>query len=424
MTDTDRRRFLGLGLAATGTSLAFGAGFWRSAFADQVQVGDGPYGSIAGRTPDANGIILPEGFTSRVVATAGETVPGPTGYVWHTDPDGGAVFPTGDGGWVYVSNQEERGNPIGGGAGSLVFGADGNVIDGRRILSGTYTNCAGGPTPWGTWLSCEEHLAGQVWECDPLGRTPAVARPALGRFFHEAVHVDDGVEPQRLYLTEDSSPEGRFYRFTPDRRNDLSSGTLEAAAASNEDGTGTITWIEVEPLLAAPQAKLLGAHTYDGAEGIWIDSGLVYFTTKGDDTVWVHDPATSQMDILYRAADHEEPPLTGVDNIVFNTAGELFVAEDGGNMELVLITPDHVITPFLRIVGQDGSEIAGPAFDPSGTRLYLSSMRGASGRPSSDGITYEISGPFNRARPSRPPGRRPLRPPLQVPPAGRGGGRP
>lgn len=416
MMDMDRRRFLGLGLAATGTSFAFGPGFWRTAFADQVEPGDGPYGSIAGRGADANGIVLPEGFTSRIVATAGHPVPGPTGYVWHTDPDGGAVFPTGDGGWVYVSNQEERLNPIGGGAGSLLFDRDGNVVDGRRILSGTYTNCAGGPTPWGTWLSCEEHLNGRVWECDPLGEKEAVARPALGSFFHEAVHVDDGVDPQRLYLTEDSSPEGRFYRFTPRWRDNLAEGTLEAAAASNGDGTGTITWVEVEPAIAAPQAKLLGAHTYDGAEGIWIDSGLVYFTTKGDDTVWVYDPATSQMEILYRAGDHlPDPPLTGVDNIVFNSAGELFVAEDGGNMELVLITPDRVITPFLRIVGQDGSEIAGPAFDPSGTRLYLSSMRGTSGSFSSDGITYEINGPFNTASPGRSGAHRPVRPPLRVP---------
>ena len=393
MTAIDRRKFLTMGLAATGTSLAFGPGFWRRAYADQVTPGPGPYGSIAGRTPDANGIILPEGFTSRVVARAGETMPGPSGYAWHTDPDGGAVFPTPDGGWIYVSNQEERFDLTGGGAGAVRFDADGNVVDAYRILDGTYTNCAGGPTPWGTWLSCEEHPLGQVWECDPSGVQPAVARPAMGSFMHEAAFVDE--EHGCVYLTEDSSPEGRFYRFTPTAYPDLSAGVLEAAAAENDDGTGAITWIEVNPLLAAPQGRLLGATVYNGAEGIWIDSGLVYFTTKGDNTVWIFDPQTSQMEILYRAADHADPVLTGVDNIIFNSAGELFVAEDGGNMELVLITPEREITPFLRIVGQDGSEIAGPAFDPSGSRLYFSSMRGTSGDFSADGITYEVTGPFN-----------------------------
>jgi uncharacterized protein len=402
MGHLDRRRFLGMGLAATGAVATFGPGFWRRAYAAPAVPGDGPYGSIEGREPDENGIILPEGFSSRVIARAGEVLPGAAGYAWHADPDGGAVFPTGDGGWIYVSNQEERFDLTGGGVGAIRFDADGTVVDAYRILDGTYTNCAGGPTPWGTWLSCEEHAAGLVWECDPFGEDEAVPRPAMGAFFHEAAFVDDRPEERCVYLTEDANVDGRFYRFTPTRYPDLSEGVLEAAVASNEDGTGAIIWVEVNPALAAMEAAARGAHSYLGAEGVWIDSGLVYFTTKVDDTVWVYDPKAATMDIVYRAADWPEgadaAPLTGVDNIVFNDAGELFVAEDGGNMELVLITPERVTTPFLRVVGQDGSELAGPAFDPSGTRLYLSSMRGTSGQFSSDGITYEISGPFNTER--------------------------
>lgn len=403
MGQLDRRRFLALGLAATGTAASFGPGFWHRAYAADAVPGDGPYGSIAGRSPDANGIILPEGFTSRVVARAGEILPGGEGYAWHTDPDGGAVFPTGDdGGWIYVSNQEERFAVGGGGVGAVRFAADGTIVDAYRILDGTYTNCAGGPTPWGTWLSCEEHPTGLVWECDPFGVDEAVARPAMGAFFHEAAFVDDRSDQRCVYLTEDANSDGRFYRFTPTTYPDLSAGMLEAAVASEADGTGAISWVEVDPVLTAPDAAAKGAHSYVGAEGIWIDTGLVYFTTKGDNTVWVYDPISSTMDIVYRAADFpggaEAAPLTGVDNIVFNDAGELYVAEDGGDMELVLITPDRVVAPFLRIIGQDGSEIAGPAFDPSGTRLYFSSMRGTSGEFSADGITYEITGPFNTTR--------------------------
>lgn len=403
MGQLDRRRFLGLGLTATGATAAFGPAFWHRAYAAPAKPGDGPYGSIEGREPDANGIILPEGFTSRVVARAGEVLPGAAGYAWHFDPDGGAVFPTGDdGGWIYVSNQEERFDLTGGGVGALRFDAEGEVVDAYRILDGTYTNCAGGPTPWGTWLSCEESVNGLVWECDPFGVDEAVSRPAMGAFFHEAAFVDDRPEERRVYLTEDANNDGRLYRFTPTAYPDLSEGVLEAAAADGEDGTGAVTWIEVDPALAAPQALASGATSYVGAEGIWIDTGLVYFTTKGDNTVWVYDPTAMTMDIVYRAADFpggaDAAPLTGVDNIVFNDAGELFVAEDGGNMELVLITPDRTTTPFLRITGQDGSEIAGPAFDPSGSRLYLSSSRGTSGEFSADGITYEIRGPFNTVR--------------------------
>ncbi len=90
----------------------------------------------------------------------------------------------------------------------------------------------------------------------------------------------------------------------------------------------------------------------------------------------------------------EGAALSGVDNITGNISGDLFVvAEDGGNMEICLITPQAVVAPFLRVEGQGGSEITGPAFSPDGKRWYFSSRRGVGGR-ASDGITYEVSGPF------------------------------
>src|SRR6476659_4859469 len=65
--------------------------------------GPGPYGAL--QAADANGVALPPGFTSRVVATTGQTIPG-TGYAWHTAPDGGSTFARPCGGWIYVSNSE------------------------------------------------------------------------------------------------------------------------------------------------------------------------------------------------------------------------------------------------------------------------------------------------------------------------------
>ena len=78
-----------------------------------------------------------------------------------------------------VSNSEV---PAAGGASALRFGPAGAIQDAYRILSGTTLNCAGGPTPWGTWLSGEEFANGQIWECDPFAASQGIARPALGTF--------------------------------------------------------------------------------------------------------------------------------------------------------------------------------------------------------------------------------------------------
>ena len=76
-------------------------------------------------------------------------------------------------------------------------------------------------------------------------------------------------------------------------------------------------------------------------------------------------------------------------------AGDVLVAEDGGNMEIVAISADGVVAPLLQVTGQDGSEITGPVFAPTLDRLYFSSQRGTSGFITGvDGVTYEVSGPF------------------------------
>jgi hypothetical protein len=343
---------------------------------------------------------VPAGFTARKLATTGVSVRrsdgSDTGHVWHDDPDGGGCFPVlggpNLGGWVYVSNSEAT--P--GGVGALVFDAAGNLVDAYPILDGTINNCAGGvmpfPAGW-TWVSCEETEGGLAYECNPYAAGDGTARPAMGRFYREAVAADT-VE-HRIYQTEDRT-DGAFYRFTPSTWGDLGSGVLEVMT---DLGGGAVGWAVVPDPGGSPtrtRYQNVGAtiKRFNGGEGVWYTDGNVYFTTKGDNRVWRYTPASTTLTVVYDDTDPFPSPrhLTGADNLVATTTNRVFVAEDGGNMEIVGVDVATGATyPIIRYE-ITGSEITGPAFSPDGTRLYFSSQ----GNP---GETFEVSGPWNQAKP-------------------------
>lgn len=389
---TRRHVISAAGQAWCGTALAaaVGGGLW-------MRTSDANVGLIGPlQPPDGNGIRLPQGFTSRIIAVSLLPV---AGYTWHEFPDGGATFAQPDGGWIYVSNSESAA-ALSGGASAIRFSADGQITSAYRILSGTRLNCAGGPTPWGTWLSCEEIAFGFVHECDPTGATSARKLRAMGAFKHEAAAVDPIY--RHVYMTEDES-DGRLYRFTPQNYPDLGQGRLEVASV---DGTsGFVSWRAVpfpdptsNPLtLLFPTRKQVSSSTpFNGGEGIWYHDGTVYFSTKGDNRVWALNTHTQILRIIYDFASSATPVLRGVDNLTVSPSGQLLVAEDGGDMQLVVLDANGNAAPLLQVDRQSKSEITGPALDPAGTRLYFSSQRGPFNDGQSLGVTYEVTGPFSQ----------------------------
>ncbi|MEY1661694.1 alkaline phosphatase PhoX [Isoalcanivorax beigongshangi] len=393
-----------------------------------------------------DGIWIPEGFSVRCVArhlanpVSGRIDPsgGLLGYSWHRAPDGGAVFGAEDGGWVYVSNSETNRS---GGVGALRFAADGSLIDAYPVLLNTRRNCAGGPTPWGTWLSCEELSDGLVYECDPFG-TPAqaVVHPALGCFRHEAAAVDE--QTRTVYLTEDHG-DGRFYRFRSFGRVsgingrsalDLSQGVLEVleidgfAHGGYDDNLASarvLRKVRWQPVLQPqhPQGEVRDQYRastgqgapgtrFNGGEGLWIQHfpdgqqpllpdgqrplrAVVFFACKGDNRVYALDIDNDQIEVVF---DNEhligtgQAPFKDVDNLVVSPAGDVIVAEDGDAMRLMVMVPNGVPRILLQI-DHGGSELTGPAFTPDGSRLYFSSQRGPSAMLVNRGATYELTLP-------------------------------
>jgi secreted PhoX family phosphatase len=447
-TSLGRRNFL------RGTALAAGAAAFgsfealaaRTAGAAPVLKGTSvDYGPLFAARDQATGLELlrlPRGFEYMSFSWTGDELgdgtPTPSLH------DGQAAFRQGD--LVAVGRNHEQGGFTGkftdpaydpmadGGTTTLIFDPRrGRLVDSWASISGTIRNCAGGLTPWQSWLTCEETTVtnpvsgvkhGYIFDVPVDGRATGVALTAMGRFSHEAVAVDP--DTGWVYETEDSNPSG-LYRFKPNRFGDLEAGgTLEMLVINGNgsydtrrDGTGThydtTSWVTIDtpdPNPGQPstvqQGIAQGGAVFNRLEGIWHGNGNLYIvSTSGGPTgqgqIFEYRISDGAMRVLF--ASPSADVLNNPDNITVSPRGGLMVCEDGSGTEFLHgLTPDGQIFQFAannvvvppggipgkpRIAPGDyrGSEFAGATFEPrNGNWLFVNIQ--------TPGITFAITGPW------------------------------
>ena len=319
----------------------------------------------------------------------------------------------------------------GGGTTTLIINPKTRQIEKSFVsLSGTINNCGGGPTPWGSWISCEESTIGKELRTNLSGTTiggfpkphgycfevhasantnlPPVPLKAMGRFEHEAIAVDrkTGI----VYLTEDYNPCG-FYRFLPNRNKRLAEGgTLQMLKVVGSDQYDTrkgqkqnvvlqATWVtiddpdpkitDIDTQAVSRQGRAKGGAMFARLEGCCTDEqGRVYFTaTSGGDSgggqIWRYEHVTrdeGKLTLLFESPNRDI--LDMPDNVCHMPKSHLlFICEDsdyvgaGGTPEnfLRILTPDGRIADMVKNIApkNERGEFAGVTFSPDGKTLFF-----------------------------------------------------
>ena len=436
-----RRTFLGLGgMSAAALLLSSGRA--------SAEVGYGPL-------VDDPVLELPQDFQYRIISPEGSKLSAGGGTV-PGDPDGMAAFPgPRRGTTLLVRNHEQNStddNPVPqknpydpagpGGTTGVIVDSDRRDIKDFVTSSGTINNCAGGATPWGTWITCEEDRTttptqhGYAFEVDPkdpegdLSKTPI---SDMGFFSHEAVDIDprtgiaylteddfrgEIVDPNAEVVADDTPPGTRvsfLYRYIPKDKSQrpgalqkggklqvltLEQGNFNADLATQGQTFGVV-WRNVNPREPHESAENLGATRFNRLEGAYFAGGVFWF----DDTIGGearlgqifrlfpsggYGETGDTLELFYEGTDSNN--IESPDNIVVTPWGDLWFAEDetiedGDKINrLVGVTPEGQTYVFARNATSD-SEFAGPTFAPDGQTFFVNMQ--------TDGLTFAIWGPFS-----------------------------
>ncbi len=392
---------------------------------------------------------LPSGFEYRVISKSGQSMS--DGLLVPGRPDGMGAFLNEQGQCVLVRNHENspgssENSPFGekdellgdidmsllydagrgkapalGGTTTIVFDEEkGEVIKEYLSLAGTTRNCAGGVTPWNSWLTCEESVSradedvvekdhGYVFDVPAFNEGLAEPKPiiGMGRFNHEAVAIDP--ETHIVYQTEDRH-DGLIYRFIPADKTDLhQGGTLEVLAVKGNKSLDTRNWDKRtvnlnEPLevvwlpiddVQSPEDDLRfrgyhkGAARFARGEGMWMGDKEVYFAcTNGGPNkfgqIFKYDIQNNTLELF--AESEDKTVLNMCDNLTVAPSGMLFVCEDNSDLNRIHYINMKGEVKVFAINRSSDSELAGAVFSPSGKTLFVNIQV--------NGDTVAITGPW------------------------------
>lgn len=355
-----------------------------------------------------------------------------------------------DAGLIY--DRTVSGRPFAGGTTTLLVNTRTQRVERSHLsLAGTAVNCAGGPTPWGSWLSCEEtqlmpgaeagKAHGFVFDvpASAKGLVQPVPLTGLGRYAHEAAAVDPATGV--VYLSEDTA-DSLFYRFLPAAPGELAKGgRLQALALVEQAGADTrnwapdpsgktgggapgqemvqnrrypVRWVDLADVEAPDgdlrlRGRAAGAAIFARGEGLAFAleaaGPAVYFAcTSGGRAqmgqVWRYSPSPHEgtareadapggLELFVESQGLHQ--FEKVDNIVASPRGDLVICEDGDDDNFLrAVTPDGLIYPLARSAGVGSSELCGACFSPDGRILFVNIQR--------PGITVAISGDWDGLR--------------------------